>query len=266
MNQTLVQSKVERTRKLSLVDADTLKRIEGDLDAARRLQACMQPQCLPHQPGWDFAAGHLAAGNLGGDFYDFIRVTPTKMAVVVGDAMGRGFAATFLMAQTRAAIRAIATANRSPKKILSAVNGAIAKDAQSGAFVRVFVAVLDFRRLTLTAARAGHVPPVLFRPSTSEKFTLAPAGMVLGVAPQEMFDPAIEECTHKLQSGDRLVICTDGVVDGLKFSADDLASLTEQAGAMASAEFLNLLTGEVEGRSQAGGAQDDMTVVTVRVA
>ncbi|WP_113702518.1 SpoIIE family protein phosphatase, partial [Nonomuraea lactucae] len=128
---------------------------------ADSLQASLLPSELPSVPGLEVAARYLPATrgmDIGGDFYDLIRLDDTTAAAVIGDVQGHDMTAAALMGQVRTAIHAYATAGASPGEVLAHTNRLLI-DLAPELFTSCLYVNLDLRRRRATLASAGHLPP-----------------------------------------------------------------------------------------------------------
>lgn len=190
------------------------ERLERELELAHEMQSSLIPRRTPQIPGWDFAAWWKPARRVGGDFYDFVRVGD-ELGVVVADVADKGMHAALFMALSRSIVRASVTAAPNPAEALTRANRLLCADARGGMFVTLFYAQLDPATGDLTYVNAGHNPPLLYRAASRAIEPLANTGIVLG------FDPAwpFEQRTVRLESGDCLVLFTDGIPEAA--GADD---------------------------------------------
>ncbi len=190
--------------------AENLYNLQRDMLTAGQIQARMLPPA-PEFPGYDFASYYQPAGEVGGDFYDFIPMDGGKMGLVVADASGKGLAGALLMVEARAMIRAMSSVTSSPSEILAAVNRVLLRDLERGRFVTAFFALLDPRQSTITMANAGHTPMLICREVGNTIVQLQPRGLILGVMPDKKFQDSSVEETVPLYPGDRFLLFSDGV-------------------------------------------------------
>ena len=185
------------------------ERLDRELELARQVQLSMLPRTFPTLPGLTFAAAYAPARQVGGDFYDAIRLDEDRIALVIADVADKGMPAALYMAQTRSLIMAVSRHTHTPAAVLSTVNQLLLELGEANMFVTVFYGVLDTRRGRLTYARAGHDHPFLVRGGRVE--SLGGQGMALGLFGGEIF--ALTEETIDVRAGDKLVLFTDGLTD-----------------------------------------------------
>ncbi|MFI1002876.1 SpoIIE family protein phosphatase [Streptomyces galbus] len=178
---------------------------------AHGLQEALLPRALPRFSGLRVAARYLPATrgmDIGGDFYDLIRLADGAAAAVIGDVQGHNVAAAALMGQVRTAVHAHAAAGTTPDQVLFRTNRLLT-DLGSDLFTSCLYAHVDVGRGRLGLAGAGHPPPVLRLPDgTARPVPLRP-GPLLGVDPVAEF-PVTD---LPLVPGATLVFYTDGLVE-----------------------------------------------------
>jgi serine phosphatase RsbU (regulator of sigma subunit) len=192
------------------------ERIQRDLELGESVQRAFLPQRLPEVEGYQFFAQYKSALTIGGDYYDFVPLPDGKLAVLLGDVAGKGVPAALLMAKLSAEARAaMITAGGNPVKGVATLNDSLAQLFTSGRmdrFVTLTAAVLDPAENTVTVLNAGHMPPLLFCPSSNTLVDAIDAdlgGPPLGLV--EGYEYGAAQIT--LQPGDSLLLYTDGVTD-----------------------------------------------------
>jgi GAF domain-containing protein len=229
-------------------------------ETAVRLQRAVLPEELPPMAGWDFASRYSPAGRteVGGDFYDVVPLDDGRVAVFVGDVMGRGFAAAAAMSTMRAAVRAYLAVDPTPERVMRRLDVMFAQFDVSQ-LVTVLYAVLDPERGILTLANAGHPPPVVVRvDGTSQQLPPAESAP-LGVAAQRR-----TQVTEPFRAGDTLLAFTDGLIERRTEDIDlGQRRLLEQSGLLRTGdlrESVERLVEEVRDHTR----DDDVAVVAVR--
>jgi sigma-B regulation protein RsbU (phosphoserine phosphatase) len=181
------------------------------------IQRRMIPEKAPSMPGLDIAATYIPCFDVGGDFYDFLRVSDNCVAVAIADVMGKGFPAAIMMSLFRGAVRAYVDTEPDTgavEKIINKLNKMACGECKDGEFVALFYAVLDVKEKTITYCNCGHEPAVLIR--DGKIVELDKGGFVLGVEAQAEYE--IE--TLKLRDGDCLLFYTDGLIDAANFDGE----------------------------------------------
>jgi sigma-B regulation protein RsbU (phosphoserine phosphatase) len=248
--------------------AENLHALQQDLEVARRIQGKLLPP-KPVIPGYDFDVFYQPAGEVGGDFYDFLPMGPGRTGILVADASGKGLAGALLMVEARAMIRSMASMTSSPAEILASVNRVLRRDFEKGRFVSAFLAMLDSKARTLTMANAGHTPLLLCRESTRSVVELTPKGTVLGVIPDDAFTAGVLEERIELSPGDRFLLYTDGVSELMnpvneEFGMDRLSTWLRVNSHLYSDDAVRSLVDTLEVHRAGQLQSDDITIVTGR--
>ncbi|MEV4366877.1 SpoIIE family protein phosphatase [Nonomuraea sp. NPDC049637] len=178
---------------------------------AQSLQSSLLPRTLPGVPGLEVVARYLPATpgmDIGGDFYDLIRLEEKVAAAVIGDVQGHDVTAAALMGQVRTAIHAHASAGANPGKVLAHTNRLLNELAPDRFTSCLYISV-DLGRSTACVASAGHLPALLRRPGEPAQVVEPAPGLLLGI------EPGTEYATTQLAlpPGSVLALYTDGLIE-----------------------------------------------------
>jgi GAF domain-containing protein len=230
-------------------------------DVAMRLQRAILPADLPELPGWETAASYLQAGHsdAGGDFYDVIALGDGRLAVFVGDVMGRGVSAAAAMAQMRASIRALVAVEPDARAVLVALDQ-LFEQYDFHQLVTMVYAIADPARDELVVANAGHPPPVLRRADGSVEVVESEPGLLLGAGGGDR-TPVIVP----FRAGDLLISYTDGLIERRDEDIDTGVKRLADASARFSGDQ-DLLSGlaDVIGSVRDVRRDDDVAVLALR--
>ena len=189
-------------------------RIAEQVRLAGLIQRKMIPEKAPEVNGLDIAGTYIPCFEVGGDLYDFLKLSDDCIIVAVADVMGKGIPAALMMSSFRSALRAYAdteTCNTSIRGIIDKLNKMAVCHCSSAEFITLFYAIINVRKKTITCCNCGHEPTVLIRDGKIKD--LDKGGLVLGVDPRAQYE--IE--TVKLKDGDCLLFYTDGLIDAANF-------------------------------------------------
>ncbi len=231
---------------------------------ARLIQRALLPSLMPRMAGCEVAALWTPAFGVGGDCYDVIRFSDTRVAVAIADVIGKGVPAALLMSNLQAAVRAFSTDGAEPHDICSSVNRLLCRNIASGKFVTFCYAIVDTAAKTVRFGNAGHNPPILMH-DDGEVERLDPTGLVLGVSPEWVYQSG----ALTIRPGDRLVCFTDGISEacspnGEEFGEDRLVE-TIRGHRYQSAETLARSVSDAAAAWTNGALQDDATLIVVAV-
>lgn len=238
-------------------------RTEQELMAAHEVQKRFMPRGVPKLPGFTFVAHYDPSRDVGGDLYDFISLDADRVAVVIGDVSGKGFAAALVMAWVASQIRVAAHQETHPAEVLARINENLLEARQDDLFVTIFYGVLDRRDMSITYANAGHVPPLVRRGVLGEVEILHEAGLPVGV----VSDAGFEESRISLEKGDVLVLVSNGVTEARDpqkrmFGMEGLRSAIERGEANPTNLVSDVLA-EIREFIREEAHYDDITIVAV---
>ena len=206
-------------------------RIDSDLHLASEVQELFLTHQFPEHKGIEIDAQYLPSAQVGGDFYDFYKLSSTKFGVCVADVSGKGVPASLLMAICQTNLRHFVKKSAMPSEILKCLNQQLEERIRQDMFITLFFAIIDTKSKKLTYSRAGHEPAILLKASSGGKSSsvekLHGSGMAVGMVPSEIFDEMIEDNETVFESGDCLLLYTDGVSeatnnDGEEFGIQNL--------------------------------------------
>jgi sigma-B regulation protein RsbU (phosphoserine phosphatase) len=192
------------------------QRLDDELRIAREIQQSLLPTEPPAIEGLSIAALCEPAREVGGDYYDFFPLGPRQLGVLIADVAGKGTSAALYMAELKGLMIALSHQERSPRQLLIEVNRLLEGHLDNRSFITMTYVVVDLDAGTLTCARAGHTPLIFVSGGRSD--VIAPEGMVLGLrlpGARERFAELLAEHTCPVQTGDVLVLYTDGVSEAM---------------------------------------------------
>ncbi|UCF77943.1 MAG: PP2C family protein-serine/threonine phosphatase, partial [Candidatus Eiseniibacteriota bacterium] len=253
---------IERTR----LHEEVMKTrwIEEELKIARHIQSSFLPSECPLLQGFEICGIHLPFVEVGGDYYDFIRIVDHQTGIAIADVAGKGIPASLIMASFRASLLAEIRNNYAIRTILAKTNALLYESIESDRFVTAFYGVLDTKNKVFTFSNAGHHPPILMR-NDGRTELLTEGGLVLGVLP----DAQYEERPVSLSSGDVLTLYTDGVTDAANVSREEfgqerLVEVIRQSLHMSAGEISDRIVAEVASFRGEAGQNDDLTLVVIK--
>lgn len=235
---------------------------ERELQQAREIQQSLLPKQIPQLPGFEIDGAWEPARVVGGDYFDVIRLSDTKLAICIADVVGKSVSAALLMANVQASVRAFATASTSPSVLCTRVNSVLCSSITPGKFVTFFYGVLDAERGRFDYCNAGHPLPILVR-GGGDLQELSNGGAVLGVFPEWQY----HDSRLKLYPGDRLFLFTDGITEaardeGEQFGEHRLVEGARRYADRPAAELKAFLLADVK-QFCAFQLQDDATLIVV---
>jgi len=232
-----------------------------EVELASDIQKRMLPAKAPEITGFTVAGRNVTAQEVGGDYFDYIRMSGHRWALCLGDISGKGLPASLLMTNLQAILRGQTYHLTAPGDILKYANNQLYGSTSPDKFATLFLAVLDSVDNTFTYSSAGHEHPFLIHSDGSPR-RLQKGGVPLGMMPGMVY----EEETVELSEGDCLFVFSDGVtdvstVDGEMFGEERLISLLRDS-AISRTPPPKLITRVVEACLSHSGAADLFDDVT----
>jgi hypothetical protein len=246
------------------------ERIKRELEIARQVQLSFLPRQLPEVAGLDIAALCVPANEVGGDYYDFVKLDGHRLGVLIGDVSGKGVSAAFYMTLTKGIIKSSVQENLSPAQVLIRANRLFYENVERGIFVSLIYGIFDLEKRLFTSARAGHNPILLLRRQEQNAMMVSPPGLAIGLDGGGIFSRNIQEQTLVLNSGQVFVFYTDGFTEALNGRSEEFGEarmseiLSNGAGAT-SLDTINNIRNAVQIFTGDTPRHDDMTMVVVRV-
>ena len=259
---------LENSRLTAEIAAEVASREKArrELEIAHEVQERLFPQEYPPVRGLDYAGACRPALGVGGDYYDFIRTSDSKLGIAIGDVSGKGIPAALLMATLRAYLRGQTIRGEDDlAAMMSTLNSLVYESSAANRYATFFFGQYDAGTRTLTYVNCGHNPPMVFGHSGSV-VRLDVGGPVIGL---------IEQCCYTqgrlvLESGDVLVGFTDGISEAMngrdeEWGEERLVEAVLPARALTAPRLIERIM-EAADRFAAGARQyDDMTIVIVRL-
>ena len=246
------------------------QRMKLELDVARQAQLQMLPQSIPSRHGLDIAAFSEPAKEVGGDYFDFFEVNDRNLGFAVGDVSGKGISAALYMTMLKGSLQSMAIHQTSPKSLLSHINRTFFRSADKTTYVTLLYGVIDLDNQTLTFARAGHNPILIYRPHEQVLFFLKPAGLGIGLEKGDIFERVLAEETFSLQQDDTIIIYTDGLTEARnmkdeEFGEDRLTELIKARPIHSAEDLLQRIKNgyyDFTGRAE---PHDDLTCMVIKI-
>ena len=245
------------------ITAQRAEALARTVDIAEQLQSSLAASPLPTVEHLDLAVHYAAGGDeiehVGGDWYDAVATADGRLALVVGDVMGRGVSAATTMIRVRAGIRGLLTVDPGPAAVLTAADEMVARDAPEQ-FVTAAALLVNPLTGEMSVCNAGHIPAVVVDPDGRTEVLSGQQGPPLGVLP----NTHRSVITRHLQPGSLLIMVTDGVVESRRHDIDHgISLLCERAADLRDAPVKELVKGIAALADTS--LHDDVTVVASRL-
>ncbi|NRA95813.1 MAG: SpoIIE family protein phosphatase [Planctomycetes bacterium] len=184
---------------------------EHQVSLAQEVQERLFPQALPNVGGMTLDAKNRLAGDLSADYFDAVQLEDGRVALLAMTASGRGVPAAIVLSMARSLFHAVGVQKSSPGEALRAINQLLSQDLRRGMYVSALYAIVDPATGSGSLASAGHrVPALQFVSASSGIRKLQADGIAIGLDKGPVFDRSLTETGFTLDSGDRLVLATEG--------------------------------------------------------
>ena len=203
--------------KEALTSRDTLVSIQKELDVASSMQQSILPTQFPSTDQYETYGSMEPARNVGGDFFDVVRLGNGLIGLAAADVSDKGVPAALFMMSSRTLLKGTALGLGQPGAVLGEVNDVLVQDNTTAMFVTLVYSLYDPDTGSLTYANGGHNPPLLVHPDGSSEYLQTTGGIALGVAP----GMAYEERSVTLSPGDTVIMYTDGVTEAMNGSHEE---------------------------------------------
>jgi phosphoserine phosphatase RsbU/P len=254
-----LQAQIERSR----TQRAAQRSHQDELLQAREIQNRLLPKRLPEVADYEIAAITQPVRFVGGDYYDVVRINQHETVFCIADVAGKGMPAALLMSSLQAALKPLLWQKLAPRELCRRLNRILCDITPVGKFISFFYAVLDSRTNRLGYCNAGHNPPMVIRSQGSAQ-ELHAAGAVLGQFPDWVY----EQSEIQLNSGDALLMFTDGLVDAWNheeesFGEWNVTRCAQKNVTLGAQDLLNSLMIAASNHCE-GKFQDDASLVVVK--
>jgi len=254
--------RIEHARLNEIEEAE--RAMAKDMQQAALIQQRLLPDKAPKVDGLDLAAKTVAARSVGGDYYDFIRFSDGQVGMIVGDVAGKGTPAALLMSSLQARVHVLFEDSTELAAKIERLNRTTCANCPDNRFITFFMGIANPATGDIKYVSAGHNPPLLVRAGGGYE-SLGVGGVILGILSMAKY----EEAYAKMESGDVLVLFSDGVTeaadpDDNEFGEDRLAEMVAQLRDRPATEIVEEIHKAVHVFTQGAPPADDITVLIVR--
>ena len=238
--------------------------VQEELRLAYEIQVGLLPASPPRIRGYDIAGRSIPAKEVGGDYFDFIRLEDERMGFCLGDITGKGLPAALLMANLQATVRGQALLSHSACECVARANALLYQSTSPEKFATFFFGILDPPAGRFNYCNAGHNFPLLFGADGGVR-RLGVGGLVLGAFETVPYD----EETVPLAPGDLLMIFSDGLPEamsrcGEEFGEENLLRLVETHRNLDAAGLVDALLQSIHTHLTECPQTDDMTLIVIK--
>ena len=237
------------------------QRLQEELNIAREIQQGLIASDFDIGPEWKVYGKNVASLEVGGDYFDVIKLEDGRVALVIADVSGKGAGASILMSNVQASLRALVNIESDIGLLVSRINEILYENTTADKFITFFVAVLDPKSRKLTYCNAGHNPPLRFSES-GEVTPLEEGGLIIGM----MSGVNYETETIDIVKGDKIVMYTDGITEAENKEEEEygekrLIDHIRRNLHLSPKELLDSIINDVDSHAVDISSQDDVTLL-----
>jgi sigma-B regulation protein RsbU (phosphoserine phosphatase) len=236
--------------------------IKKELEMAQSMQSLLFPKNLPKEKSIEVEAFYLPHSEVGGDYYDVIKLSEHKTVLCIADVSGKGMPAALLMANFQANLRAQLEYAYDLEELIRKINKKVIESVHYEKFITLFIAIFDSKLKTLTYLNAGHQPALIIKENRT--LELKKGCTILG-----MFDdlPIIESGILKIEKGDKFICYTDGLTeleseDGVQLEVDGIKKLIKRENSIQ--EIKSNIVDKIYEMEVVSGLEDDVTLLAAQ--
>ena len=243
-------------------------RMKKELNYAREIQLSMLPEREARFGDLEISAISIPATEVGGDYFDYFKISDDKVGVFICDVSGHGVASALLLSGLRSCMHLILEETFDPKEVFEKLNRMIRKTQNRKMFVTAIFAVIDMKKNTCTLFNAGHLPPYKISGDSNELFKIKRHGITLGAMENIEPDNESNEMEFDFNKKDKLIFYTDGVNEALnsdksEYGFEKLESFLNTNADRKSGDLLKRLVSDVNNFTQDTVQKDDLTILTI---
>ncbi|TFB10083.1 hypothetical protein E3V36_04800 [Candidatus Marinimicrobia bacterium MT.SAG.2] len=237
------------------------QRLQEELNIAREIQQGLLTSDFNIGSEWKVHGKNVASLEVGGDYFDVIKLEDGRVALVIADVSGKGAGASLLMSNVQASLRALINIESDLGLLVRRINEILYENTTADKFVTFFVAVLDPISRKLTYCNAGHNPPLRFS-ETGEVTTLEEGGLIIGMMPGVEYETE----TIEIVKGDKIVMYTDGITEAedkeeVEYGEKRLIDHIKRNLQLSPEELLGSIVDDVNNHAVDLSSQDDVTLL-----
>ena len=245
------------------------ERYKEELKIAKTVQKSLLPNKLEAGPDFEIAAFSESADEVGGDYYDTLRITDHQVGLIIADVSGKGTTAAFHMSQMKGIFHSLAQHALDPSEFMIRANKALRYCLERGSFISATYFVVDGAQRKIHYSRAGHCPVLFYRAAEKKATYLIDKGAALGMVKGKDYCNYVETHTIDYEEGDVMVLFTDGITEaksekGEEFGLDRLKETMEEVVSKSPREMQEHLIGRLYHYTGTEEIDDDYTTMIVK--
>ena len=245
------------------------RRMKKELDYAREIQLSMLPAGEIKIGGLDIAASSSPTYEVGGDYFDYFKITDNLIGVFICDVSGHGVASALLLSGLRSCLQLIIEDTTNPKEVFAKLNKMIRKTQNRKMFVTAIFLVIDTEKNTCSLFNAGHLPPYKISGSSNELFKISRHGVTLGAVDDISKDMGETEVEFDFNKNDKIILYTDGITEAMnadlnEYGFEKLENFLNRNVNKSPSELLSSLLIDISNFTKNAEQKDDLTALIIQ--
>jgi sigma-B regulation protein RsbU (phosphoserine phosphatase) len=252
-----------------LEEALQSERYKEELKIAKTVQKSLLPQMLEKDKQFEIAAFSESADEVGGDYYDTLRISEVETSLIIADVSGKGTTAAFHMSQMKGIFHSLAQNCIEPDEFMVRANRALVYCLERGSFISASFFLVNTEHKKIRYARAGHCPVLYYSAATDKSEYLKDKGVALGMVRNNSYSNFIEANEFSYAAGDIMVLYTDGIteaksVKGEEFGYERLSEVLMQVKTLSPVQIQDHLINKLYEFSGTKNINDDYTTMIIK--
>jgi phosphoserine phosphatase RsbU/P len=245
------------------------ERYKEELKIAKMVQKSLLPTILEQDNDFEIAAFSESADEVGGDYYDTLRIDKHLISIIIADVSGKGTTAAFHMSQMKGIFHSLAQRDIEPKEFMVHANQALVYCLERGSFISATYFIIDTEKKHVRYARAGHCPVLYYCAETKSAQYFKDKGVALGMVRNKSYCNFIQTNVFQYRPGDIMVLYTDGITEakdgkGNEFGYERLTEVVNEASHLPPLQIQNHLINNLYEFSGTSNIDDDYTTMILK--
>lgn len=245
------------------------ERYKEELKIATQVQESLIPKKFPADSWFEISTHSLAAKEVGGDFYDFLQLSESRIAIIIGDVSGKGISAAFHMAQMKGIFHGLMQQDMPPSEFMKQTNSALSRCLERTSFITSSLYIIDYSMQGFVFARAGHCHTLYYNAMMDDVFYFQTEGLGLGIIRDQSYSKHIREMYYDYNPGDVMVIYTDGIVEARspnneEYGEDRLLYMLKQTYHLEADDIKSAIINDLIDFTGPDNLYDDQTLLVIK--
>ena len=243
-------------------------RMKRELNYARDIQLSMLPKGEAVINGVGIAGVSIPASEVGGDYFDYFKISDHETGVFICDVSGHGVASGLMLSALRGSMHLILDDTSNPKIVVEKLNKMIRKTQSRKMFVTAVLAIIDTSENKCRLYNAGHLPPYRISGETGEIFRIKKHGIALGAMSTVDKTDSDNLVTFDFKKNDKIILYTDGVNEAMnnvrvEYGLDNLELFLNANSTRSAKELLDGIVADVKKFCGASVQRDDLSLLII---